>query len=244
MAISTGQLNVLLVQLTPWLHKRCVFKARGLAGVEPDELFQATVLRFLERARLGWFDQAPTKSQLSQARALLWYCLRQELTAIYKHKARNDLVDVTDAEGGFPGLVASMELRDIDDRALIKLVLDEMESVSTPTCRLSLLSRDVPWLVVVRHVEQAKAQKSGGSKMVVRPAADALQLLKGTLSLYAEAEDLRTWALVLGAIYFGQGPLGSVPETIRKEGATKVERYARRALVAMAEYFGGKEGIA
>lgn len=240
MTITADQLNELLATLTPWLYKRCAFEARRLHGIDSDELFQATALRFLERSRTGWFDQAPTTSLVAQARALLWYCLRQELTSIYHHRARTEVVDPAT---GFAGSGSDPELGRIDDRAMLELVITEMENVSTPACRLSLLSRDLPWLVLMKHVEQAKAQRSGGSRMVVRAAAEALGLLQAALPQYARADDVRTWALELGAIWFGEGPLGEVPESVRKDGATKVERYARRALKALAEYFGSKKGM-
>lgn len=240
MTITADELNALLAELTPWLYKRCAFEARRLRGVEADELFQATALRFLERARTGWFDQAPTTSLVAQARALLWYCLRQELTSIYHHRARTELVD---PGTGFVGLGTDPQLGHIDDRALLELVLSEMEGVSTPACRLSLLSRDVPWLVLLRHVEQAKAQRSGGSRMVVRAATEAHECLQASLSLFSMVDDVRTWALELGAIWFGEGPVDNVPESVRIDGATKVERYARRALRALADYFGSMKGI-
>jgi hypothetical protein len=240
MTITAEELNRLLEELTPWLYKRSAFEARRVRGLEANELFQATALRFLERARSGWFDQAPTTSLTAQARALLWYCMRQELTAIYHRRARTDLVDPGTY---FVGLGTDPELGHIDEQTLIELVLSEMECVSTPACRLSLLSRDVPWLVVLRHIEQAKAQSSGGSSMVVRAAAEALELLRESLPLYAMADDVRTWALELGAIWFGTGPLDQVSEDVRRDGATKVERYARRALRALAAYFGSKQGI-
>ncbi len=72
MTITAEELNRLLEELTPWLYKRSAFEARRVRGLEANELFQATALRFLERARSGWFDQAPTTSLTAQARALLW----------------------------------------------------------------------------------------------------------------------------------------------------------------------------
>ncbi len=227
----------LIPTLSPWLAKRCAYAASTRPGLSAEELFQAVVLRAYLRAERGWFDQAPQVHIHAQAKTLLNNCIRQELKAYARYHERTQFDPVGDDPEPPPPTEPSRRDEAMGLRVDLARVLAVIQEVTTPTRRLSLLSRDVPLTVLLSHVEQAKAYRAGGSSMVVRPADEAFDQLVEQRVIPELVFDLPDWKLMLGRIYYGVGPLDSVPHAVAKGGSAKVERQANRALDDLRDAF-------
>ena len=236
MSLSVEELFALLEEHAGWLHARCAYNARSLPGIEPDDLFQAVCLRFIDSARSGWFDGEPTRSLQGRARTLLGYVLLHEISAIRRYWARNVSMLEPGAWDGLPGGAVGPDVRDVETASVLAHVLEVLEPATTAVCGLSLLSRDLPRLVLLHHIERAKKQRSGGSTMITRGSDETLALLREALPQHIAADTLREWTSELGAIYYGVEPPQYVPEEVRVRGAEAIERSARRAVRDLAAY--------
>ncbi len=241
MSLSVEELFALLEENAAWLHARCTYSARSISGTEPDDLFQAVCLRFIDAARDGWFDGEPTRSLQGRARTLLGYVIMHEISAIRRYWARNVQVLEPGAWDGLPGGRVGPDVRDVETALVLSHVLEVLEPATTAVCGLSLLSRDLPGLVLLHHIERAKEQSSGGSTMVARTPEETLTLLRMALPQQIAAENLREWTSVLGAIYYSAESLPQVPEVVRVRGAEAIERSARRAEKHLTAYLREQE---
>ncbi len=234
------ELNGLILGLSPWLLRRCTLKALELPGVFPEDLYQAVILRFYVRAQAGWFDQNPTVSVEAQAKTLMIFCLRHEITAIRRYRARLFTDDGDEQGDGKLGRLPAPEAPEPGIGHDVERMLELLETATTPVRRLCLLSRDVPYAVLLRHVRQAKAYKVGGADMVRRPAEQAYAML----AEHREDESLRGWKRVLGAIFYGVGPLDQVPEEDIDKAAGTVQRQADRAIEDLQKRLPEAGGVA
>lgn len=235
-------LNALILDNQTWLHRRCLSQAARLAGVQGDDLFQDVVLRFLDRAAAGWFDGPVQVSVQARARTLFNNCLRQAATQRIRQGKRVGSLEGPDGQPQDPGEQPAPRPWEPQQDLLLEQTLGQGPALTSPPRWLSLLSRDLPRAVRLGPIQRARAYRRGGSRMVLRPAAEAHQHLHNQRQDAALVGDPSRWKPVLGAIYFGEGPLDAVPPQVRKAGASKIERYANRALDDLHRHLTSQEG--
>ncbi len=220
-----------------WLEGRCRREARKLPGVGDGELLGAVWLRCIDRAEQGWFDQRPTVSLEAQVKHLMNQCLRHEVTAIRRYWKKHGELPAPSQErssGEEPLERIAAEPQDLEAAIFrdeqLAAVKEAVEHSTTPVRGLCLLSRDVPWVVLLRHVELAKSFRRGGSRMPLRAAEEAYSMLEQQRQHVEITSDPIRWKPVLGGIYYDDQPLSAIPqETLEHHGKT-VERQANRGL--------------
>ncbi len=109
-------------------------------------------------------------------------------------------------------------------------VMKAVEHSTTPVRGLCLLSRDVPWVVLMRHVELAKAYRRGGSRMPLRAADEAYAMLAQRRQNVEVTSDPARWKPVLGGIYYADQPLEVISQNGLEQHGKTVERQANRGL--------------
>jgi hypothetical protein len=232
-----------------WLEGRCRHAARRLPGVGGDELLGAVWLRCIARAERGWFDERPTVSLEAQVKSLMGWCLRHEVKAIHRYWDRHGELPARPGEresGGDPLERVEGDNADPLDKLhgdeRLAAVMEQVEQVTSPVRGLCFLSRDLPRVVVLRHVQRAKAYRRGGSKMPLRSVEEAYSLLDHERQRDELVLDLMRWKPVLGGIYYAEGPLeGVADDELDKLGKT-VERQANRGLEDLQRAMAGWGG--
>lgn len=220
-----------------WLEGRCRREARKLPGVGDGELLGAVWLRCIDRAEQGWFDQRPTVSLEAQVKHLMNQCVRHEVTAIRRYWKKHGELPAPSQDrssGEEPLERIAAEPRDLETALYqdeqLAAVMEAVEHSTTPIRGLCLLSRDVPWVVVMRHVELAKAYRRGGSRMPLRAAEEAYSMLAQQRHRAEIIHDQVRWKPVLGGIYYADRPLDAIPEDELDQHGKTVERQANRGL--------------
>lgn len=218
--------HTLLVQLDPWLQRRCRHLAAQLPGLDADEAYQQVVEEFL-RELDRWLQQDATADVVAQARTLLAYCIRHVRTK--EIRARNRRQELGDVEDGEPLDRVTEPVAPVDTGSAGE-VLAQIRRATTPPCALCLLSLRLPGLVAPEDATQAKEWKKGGSQAVPRPVSEAWALYVDGLGKPPLVADDVAWKDHVGVAWYTEGPVAGVDEGERRAAAVKVERYANRGV--------------
>jgi hypothetical protein len=215
----------LLLELDPWLQRRSGYLATRLPGVGVDEIYQRSVLKFLEQLD-RWLKQDPTTHIVAQARTLMGFCLRQVETEEIRRRRRT--TDLPGAEEGEDGLESRLPPTPPADLSAARLLLERVRAAASPPNGLCLLSLRLPALVEEEDAVRAKAWRHGGSNAVPRPLPEAWSIYEeGREDLVLVADDI-AWKEQVGVAWYTEGPVGELQSGERRTAATKVERYANR----------------
>lgn len=217
--------DVLLVRFDRWLWRRCTVAAATRPGVRAEDLYHDAVAEFLERLD-EWLQGAPTVSVEAQARTLLAYTLRHAVTRVDRRRRVEVPADGAgaDREAGTPA----------DERATDAVewahALAAVREATSPPCALCLLSLRLPDQVQRDDAGRAKAWRKGGANAVPRALDDAWGLYTaGRADLARRADDQR-WLDWVGVAWYTEGPPETLDDEARRLAASKVQRYANRAM--------------
>jgi hypothetical protein len=233
------EIRELLLPLLPQLTRWCRVKARTRPGLEWEELFQATVHGFVEKAP-DWFKQE-ADSREGQARALLHYQLRSVVKDWDRQKKRERLAGGADDEGDswleqLPARQVPVE-QEIDAQRLVA----RLEALRNPVYLLLLLAVFAPWRLNLEHLESSSRWRRGGSRVPARAVAEAWELLQTTCE--AIPSDEVVWKRTLAEILRCLAPLGeSSTSELRaaKEWLDKsLQRARRQAGMLLGQRHGG-----
>jgi len=212
----------LLLELDPWLHRRCRHVAAELPGVRADEIYQEAVVEFLTRVDT-WLQQEARVSVQAQARALLSDCVRHARTrAIRERKRHVPLADTDDALERLTEPTAAIDPRETAD------VVTSVRAGTTPPNVLCLLSLRLPALVEELDAERAKAWTRGGAKAVPRPLPEAWRIYVDGRDRPPLVADDAGWKDHVAVAWYTEGPVEQVSVDTIRGAAAKVERYANR----------------
>lgn len=129
----------LLVDSLDWLDRRCARQACTRPALAAEDLFQAVVERYLERAD-GWFASAPTREgELARARSLLAFLVMQEVKTADRERARRWTPRGTEDEREDLGLDAfPAEVPDLDRALSGQQAAAVVDALENTTYRLAL----------------------------------------------------------------------------------------------------------
>lgn len=214
----------LLLQLDPWLDRRCRYLAARLPGLDADEVYQRVVQEFLEKLE-RWLQQDATVSVVAQAKVLMTWCLAHVETNERRERQRR--LELPDDEDSAALERVADPVAPVDDAAA-REVLAQVRACTTPPCALSLLSLRLPATVEQIDAVRAKAWKKGGSNAVPRAIDDAWEIfVSGMRHPKLVADDI-AWKDHVGIAWYTEGAMESVSTDDRRAAAGKVERYANR----------------
>lgn len=228
----------LLIQLDPWLDRKCRYLAARLPGLDADEAYQRVVQEFLEKLE-RWLQQDATVGVVAQAKTLMTYCLAHvETTELRDRRRRRELPEGEDGNA----LERVTEPVEPVDNAAAREVLVQVRACTSPPCALCLLSLRLPATIEEADAERAKAWKKGGSNAVPRAIDEAWGIfVSGMLRPELVADDI-AWKDHVGMAWYTQGAVESVSAEERRAAAVKVERYANRGAEDLRKaLLGGKE---
>lgn len=214
----------LLIQLDPWLDRRCRYLAARLPGLEADEVYQRVVQEFLEKLE-RWLQQDARVDVVAQAKSLMTYCLAHvETNELRDRRRRREHPDDEDGEA----LGRMTEPVEPVDIAAAREVLIQLRACTSPPCALCLLSLRLPATVEEGDAERAKAWKKSGSKAVPRALNEAWGIYRSGLMRPDLVADDIAWKDHVGIAWYTEGAMESVNADERRLAAAKVERYANR----------------
>lgn len=214
----------LLIQLDPWLDRRCSYLAARLPGLDADEVYQRVVEEFLEKIE-RWLQQDARVDVVAQAKSLMTFCLRHvETDEVRERRRRRELPDDEDGDALEPMVDPVAPA----DHAAARELLAQVRASTSPPCALCLLSLRLPAEVGEADAERAKAWRKGGSNAVPRPVPEAWDMYASGLARpWVVADDI-AWKDHVGIAWYTEGAVDALTETDRQAAAAKVERYANR----------------
>lgn len=219
-----------------WLEGRSRRLATQLGvRADADDISQAVILRFVERAAAGWFDQQPKVSFEAQVRHLIAQCLRQEMTDRLRLGKREFLPpreleqrEVDSRLGSHGGEGESHERLDIERRRewLRQAVFDELN----PGRRLYLVALLYPHSLAREHIEQAGAFRVGGAQAVCRPVGECWALYREALAHTELVGDDLRWKRTIAEVFRLRGPLGTATQAELDRAVNYIDVQHTRAL--------------
>ncbi len=236
-----------------FLLRACKASARRFTRADsglPQDLYQAALVYYLSKAAEGWFDQPVRLSLLQQRRHLLMLSLKEALKPVWR-RASNEVSEAHDRgedetqEGSDSSTIADPAAIDaaelLGNRELADRALDLCRTKLNPARRLILVGLHWPQRLLREELGQAQGFTKGGASWVVRPLAEAWELVQRYRGQDEVVGDEVLWKRVLAQIIRLEGEIGLAPSVVIDTAVNTLQVNHDRAMEQLRDLLGGED---